>query len=103
MLLKTQDTYVDFFQLDKSASPCNMRRLGAMGFFRDEFAEIPERWHLHNLVVSQHRMPTPNTSLGTWLTAILRRSTLYTSGVVLVQNFYPGGLNKRNWKRCLRR
>ncbi|CAL8585009.1 hypothetical protein XPA_010589 [Xanthoria parietina] len=51
MLLKTQDTYVDFFQLDKSASPCNMRRLGAMGFFRDEFAEIPERWHLHNLVV----------------------------------------------------
>ncbi len=52
MLLKTQDTYVDFFQLDNSASPSNMRSLEAMGLFRDAFAEIPERWHLHGLVVS---------------------------------------------------
>ncbi|KAI4232420.1 MAG: hypothetical protein LQ349_005029 [Xanthoria aureola] len=52
VLLKTQDTYVDFFQLDRSASPSNMRSLEAMGLFRDAFAEIPERWHLHGLVVS---------------------------------------------------
>lgn len=55
MLSKMQDTYVDFFQLNKSASPSAMRKLEAMGFFTDGFAEIRERWHLQTLVVSQHR------------------------------------------------
>ncbi|KAL8853029.1 MAG: hypothetical protein Q9221_002059 [Calogaya cf. arnoldii] len=56
ILLKAQDSYVGLFQLDKSVSPSRTSELGALGFLTGEFADIAERWHLQNLVVSQHLM-----------------------------------------------
>ncbi|KAL8725444.1 MAG: hypothetical protein Q9166_007338 [cf. Caloplaca sp. 2 TL-2023] len=50
-LLQAQDSYVDFFQLDRSASPSQMRSLASVGFWTDEFPGFTERWHLQNLVV----------------------------------------------------
>ncbi|KAL9012644.1 MAG: hypothetical protein Q9173_002599 [Seirophora scorigena] len=50
-LLQLEERYVSFFGLDRSFSASQTRSLGAMGFFRDDFGAIPERWHLHNLCV----------------------------------------------------